>query len=463
MNPMDLLVVRQRPLRSSARHARGFIGLAQCVVLAVLVGCASNGTAPARTSWTLGPPPLVVPVPPGAPSVRADVADNGARIVRVPASDSTFRAGLFVSASPWTTPRELQGIEAFWVDAATLATEGDPDRTTRPHQRALLLGGELTAYSDGQLLGWVVAGPRTEAGRLIQLLSDVATRPTFPATRVQALAERERERIEHAADRPHRRGRALAIGAALNEDRALWSATAPRTLASVQRDDLARLQRRLVSPERATLVVAGDVDREQLRPLTDWRSEPVELGVQTRCVRPKAAGRYLSANKDRASLWLARKAPSRLQQPARRAWEQVLTHARWRGLQTLRDNGLRVEFVEFGNEAVLLVTAKGPTWQASELADKLLAILGSTHGGTPPTRDASWLKRHNEPLAQAAISAIENPRAPSSEDFERARRELGARDAWGWVGAGGVGISDALKRWGAAETWRPERLGCRSR
>ncbi len=193
-----------------------------------------------------------------------------------PASDSAFSAALLFAAGPLDDPAAHPGLTAIVADAALLGTAGDPDRDRPPPERALAAGALLEPIASGGVVGWGVVGAAGDADRLVTLLADVARRPTFPATRLDAQLEMTREALEADGRSEVRRALAVALGVALGLARPLGLAPDPRTLGGLHREEIVRHHRRVVRADRGVLVLrggpAGLADRLP-EALTEWRDE----------------------------------------------------------------------------------------------------------------------------------------------------------------------------------------------
>jgi len=243
-----------RPRRGT--HAPAAPGLCALALLVFAVG--SGACASTAGGGRQAEPPRVVEAGEDELAVGARVASPDGRFVAVERPDSdAFSAAFLFRAGPAFDPPGLEGLTALTLEAATLETEGDPDRLTSPHRRALLLGGRLEFVSDGAVAGWRVEGPAREGAGLLRLLRDVALAPRFPATRVEARAEMRREALTQARGGLEGLAAGWAIGLALAQGRSLALSPPDATLLRVHREDVLRHHARLVSERPAVVVVEG--------------------------------------------------------------------------------------------------------------------------------------------------------------------------------------------------------------
>jgi len=168
------------------------------------------------------------------------------------------------------------------VHSALLASANDPSPDHPPAARALGLGAMLMPIAHGNLFGWAIYGPGEAQAEALRLLSDVALRPSFPATALQIRGARERQRIVSTGEGELGTLIAVAVGHALGLGRPL-RLEAPASLCdSLHREDVVRHWRRWVRPEHAVLVVSG---RAELGSgWTEWRNPTEVPPTPTTCL-----------------------------------------------------------------------------------------------------------------------------------------------------------------------------------
>jgi zinc protease len=156
------------------------------------------------------------------------------------------------------------------------------------------LGAELGVSADEDASSFGLSAPAEFFSRLLGVVVEVASAPTFPRQEVDRLRRREAASLAHDLDEP---------GAVA--DRALAGAVygahpyghpvegRVRHLAAMRRADVAAFHRRWYGPGVATLVVVGAVDpevglRQARRRLAGWRAAaeaPPELPPPGQCPR----------------------------------------------------------------------------------------------------------------------------------------------------------------------------------
>ena len=142
------------------------------------------------------------------------------------------------------------------------------------------LGAELGAGVDEDAASVGLSAPLEALPRLLAVLADVVTRPTFPAREVDRLRQREVAALAHDLDEPGVvADRATLMAAYGSHPYGHPSEGRGRHLATLRRGDLADFHARHWRPSRATLLVVGPVDGEATLALVRrrfgaWRGEP---------------------------------------------------------------------------------------------------------------------------------------------------------------------------------------------
>jgi hypothetical protein len=232
------------------------------VAAAVLAGCPTASVPPLGTP-TAWPVPTVTPCAPptqlshGHRLHHATFACVGPwRATRRPHVSLTFPLG------PGAEPPGLVGSAALLVTIA--ADAPDPVRPeNRPSFRTTALhdGLELVPIARPDRVGWLVHLPANpnprDAARAIELLVRLARTPTFGAALVATTAERF-SAANAPSDPNHTTAllSAWALALADGYDTPRGGPPDARTLAVVNREDLARLHRAVFTDTTADLVIA---------------------------------------------------------------------------------------------------------------------------------------------------------------------------------------------------------------
>lgn len=437
-----------------------------CAALALLLLAACPSPSAGRRSTAPPTPPARFDPPARPPSARLP---DGITVVQLaPRTPGFFAVTLLVPAGPLDEPVGLEGLTELTLAGAALATSRDPDHAHGPYHRALELGGRLAPHRDGVLAGWRVSGPTASRGALLRLLRDLLVAPTFPSTRVQALAETLREEREQTPSHVRARGEAWAVGLALDSRRPLGADAPDHTLARVNREDLARHHRRVFRPERAVAVSEGvpaDVIAQALR---DWRPPPpfprptaaCEVAPGPRGAAPPAAADllvnqgWLAAPDRDAGLFVALEVPGP-GDPLRPALDALLFE---RG--ALDGAGPDVSIVDRGDRAALVLFSDDVAPPLAAAIDRWLAQasrpLGPQRGDLGARlRRASALIDDHDPTLRAVAAAmhslgLQQPTHAGPRDDERGAvlRILNDPDRRIRVVLGDARLARALERWG---------------
>ncbi len=289
--------------------------------------------------------------------LAVDRLANGVRVVVAEASPEAplIELGLFVAYDPDLEPVGLEGTSGLLLELATESAGQVRDQS--PGARALALGATLEAHHDGAVLGWrvliapcpAVAGATCDdASRVAaawSLLLDVALDPDLKSTTVTRRAERLRDRLAMAPDAAMQAARRWAVALAVGLGRPSSATPTERAASQVNREELVRLHRALITPERIT-VIGPTLPEAAKRRLAALVGSAPPTGPH--CHAPVGRTFGLSAPRSRARL-VARPAPG-VGMPGRLELERTLVAARQRSDTAAR----RVELVDLGASAVLI-------------------------------------------------------------------------------------------------------------
>lgn len=369
------------------------------VVVSNLIACATHVPA--------GSPDRVGASAEAPESVAIDRLANGVRVVTAGTrpGDGVIELGLFLAYDPNLEPVGLEGGTGLLLELA-LESAGDA-RDQSPEQRALELGASLEAHHDGAVVGWrVVVAPcpadaaitdcddarRVAAGW--SLLLDVALSPDLKSTTVTRRAERLRDRLALAPDAAMQAARRWAVALAAGHGRPLGTSPTERAASQVNREQLMRLHRALITPERLTVIGPALPSAIVLR----LESLPAGTPPATaRCAAPNGRTFGLSAPRSRARL-VARPAPG-VGMPGRHELERALIAARRGEL-----SGVKIELINLGAGAVVLEDADGDTfasWLTAALRSDQVRppLIGSLNARLPRVVRLAHQVIHGAPTA----------------------------------------------------------------
>ena len=200
---------------------------------------------------------LVIDLP-GRPLVSASLVIRGGAVEEPPAS-----AGATVLAARALT----EGTERY--EAIELTEAGER------------LGASIHAEAgwDGLSVGVDVPADRLAAA--LDLVAEVVLRPTFPATEVERLRDERLNDLLQAKADPRRRVEEAFIGTIYAPSSPYHRPTGGTsdTVERLTSDELRRAYERTLDPARATLVVGGDLDGQDVAAIAErlfgaWRASP---------------------------------------------------------------------------------------------------------------------------------------------------------------------------------------------
>ncbi|HEX6185558.1 MAG TPA: pitrilysin family protein [Pyrinomonadaceae bacterium] len=167
-----------------------------------------------------------------------------------------FRAG---DASD---PLELPGLTDVMTD---MLVEGTESRTSRQiAEEVARYGATLTAGASSDYLTVAASSLSAYADRVLELLADVTLRPTFPESELAlAKANAQQNLIAQRAQPSFLASEAVARVLFGQHPYAVVAST-PESIEALTRDALLRHHRRLLVPNNAVLLVAGDVNRAEV-------------------------------------------------------------------------------------------------------------------------------------------------------------------------------------------------------
>ena len=244
-----------------------------------------------------GLPPLGPQRPVPAPRVEESTLPNGLAIQVVPWPGVPLVGIRLVTRAGFTDdPAGLPGL-ARLLSAAL--REGTTSRAGADlADLAQGAGGDLSAGAGPDSLTVAASGLASRTPLLLDLVADVARRPAFPGDAVERVKDLAREELETSESEPFFLAvRAFAREAYGSHPYATVSPTAG-SIDAVEPGLLAAEASRRLRPDRALLLVAGDVDPEEVRTEAErlfggWRGsgEPPVPGPGP--VAPRGARRIL--------------------------------------------------------------------------------------------------------------------------------------------------------------------------
>jgi len=233
----------------------------------------------AAEAWRNKPPAAAKPKALALPAAQSFQLANGLTVIHSPkAGLPLVSASLVLRAGQGANPAERLGLAGF---VAAMLPEGTTTRSAQQIAEAAdALGATLTAQAGSEDARIDFSGLKASARDGFELLADVALHPAFAAPEI------ERQKAQRLAALAQQREQAPLLANAVG-NRAVYGEGHPLaenalgTEASIKAVDAAALRafwQAHYRPERAALVVAGDLGEAELRALVEplfgaWKGE----------------------------------------------------------------------------------------------------------------------------------------------------------------------------------------------
>jgi len=189
--------------------------------------------------------------------------------------------------------------------AAVLAARAMTEGTERYDAVALTEAAERLGASIHAESGWDATSvgvdvPATRLGQALDLLAEVLLRPTFPENEIDRLRDERLNDLLQAQADPRRRADETFIGTIYASESPYHRPAAGTrdTVEGLGREAARRAYRRILDPDRATLVVAGELGGQDVVSIADgllgaWERDPDASPVSPVLDRAAAGGRIV--------------------------------------------------------------------------------------------------------------------------------------------------------------------------
>ena len=249
---------------------------------APMPGAADVAAAPTRQP----PPPPMEMRPVEFPPFRETTLPNGMRLIVVQKRDQPVaNVNLYVRSGGSADPVAKIGLAEM---NAGLLTKGTRTRTARQIAEAIEgVGGDLSASAG---MDYTTVTATTLADQLplaMDLVSDVALRPTFPQDELENLRKRTLTGLQVALSQPGEIARRRFIREIYGPGNPYGFASLPATIQAVQRPDLVRFHEQNFRADNALMVVSGDVDPVAVEALVRQRFGAWKGGFGSRVAIPE--------------------------------------------------------------------------------------------------------------------------------------------------------------------------------
>jgi zinc protease len=245
-----------------------------CTALVIAATSACVGTpaprvepaTPVTQSTIALPPPPLAGRTIAFPDFHESVLPNGVRLIVVEhGTQPVASVNLYVRSGSAADPAQQAGLAGM---AAELLTKGTQTRSaTQIAESIENVGGRISAGAAGD---WISVSATSLAENLplaLELVSDVALRPTFPAEEVELARRRTLSGLQAALGQPGEIARRRFLREIYGEAHPYGTMPIPGTVQGLEQSHLQQFHSRHFTPGNALLVVAGQVTRAQVEQL----------------------------------------------------------------------------------------------------------------------------------------------------------------------------------------------------
>ncbi len=228
----------------------------RAVALAAVLAAAAVVPAWAETKT---PPPPGKPRPVKLPAITERTLPSGLLVVMAPLRNvPKITAVLSLEVGNGTEVDTHAGLAGL---AARVSSEGTATRTSKAIKEELrAIGGYLNVGSDSDATT-VQAGALSEfTPRLLALVADVVAHPSYPEKEVALAKENLVQEVKEQRSQPAFLGNERFLKAVFGSHPYSFVAPDEKSVAAIQRADLARFAARYYVPGNAHLILVGDFD-----------------------------------------------------------------------------------------------------------------------------------------------------------------------------------------------------------
>ncbi|MFZ1866356.1 MAG: pitrilysin family protein [Polyangiales bacterium] len=284
----------------SPRFHTSFVGL---LIVACLSAC-SKANAPAQTAADATvqpetslqrPPPPSEPKDLTLPPVEVTELDNGLQVNTIVTDQlPVVYATLVVRSGGETDPERIPGLSGL---VAQMLKEGTTQRSGAEIAEEIeFLGADLWTNSDEENTYVGVRALSEQLEPALKILAEVAGQPAFDPDELGKLKRRELDRLALSEREPGYIARRAFYRALYGQHPYGTVDTTPQAVKRVRRQDMIRWHRAHFVGQNAFLIIAGDVDPDQVREVAEktlgsWR--PGQRTVPTYGEPPKATDRKI--------------------------------------------------------------------------------------------------------------------------------------------------------------------------
>lgn len=259
-------------------------------LVGVLAGCAGGSAVVPPGPFPSTPP---APLPERAiefPPFTETTLPNGLRLIVLEhRSQPLVSVNLYLASGSAADPAGRAGLAGMTAD---LLTKGTPGRTaTQIAEEIERVGGSLGASAGSD---WITLSSNVLAEHLplaLELVSESALRPTFPAEELELTRLRTLSALQSALGQPGQIAQRTFDREVYGVEHPYGIAPIPGTVQAVTREEVVGYHDRAFVASNALLIVAGDVQRAEVESLVASRFGGWERGQPAQVGFPDAAHR----------------------------------------------------------------------------------------------------------------------------------------------------------------------------
>ncbi|HVG31661.1 MAG TPA: pitrilysin family protein [Pyrinomonadaceae bacterium] len=255
------------------------IALLFCNAFVISAVAQSQNANRAQASQTPSPGGAAAAKPSAIPTPYETTLSNGLQVLIVEDHRQplvNYRLAFRIGDA--NDPSETPGLAAVLADMLTQGTEARTAQQLSDEQSRT--GAALAAGSNADYTTLAASAPTKAAEQALELLADIALRPSFPARELELIRQNRKQFLVHQRSQPSfLTNERLALALFAKHPYSRISTTA-EALDAMTRDRLIAFHRAMFIPNQAVLVVVGDVQRDALmKRINDlfgkWAQAPV--------------------------------------------------------------------------------------------------------------------------------------------------------------------------------------------
>jgi len=247
------------------------IAVAAAATIALLFGNAfvisaiaqSQNADRAQASQTPSPGAAAAAKPSAIPTPYETTLSNGLQVLivedhRQPLVNYRLAFRVGDANDPSATP----GLAAVVADMLTQGTESRTLQQLSDEQART--GAALAAGSNADYTTLAASAPGKSAEQALELLADIALRPSFPARELELIKQNRKQFLVHQRSQPSFLSNERLAQAIFAQHPYSRISTTAEALDTITRDRLVAFHRAMFIPNQAVLIVVGDVQRDAL-------------------------------------------------------------------------------------------------------------------------------------------------------------------------------------------------------